>query len=55
VGAAVATGAAWLAGNGPLVAMGITDPRDWSLTDWASDVIPHLAFGVVTAAVLGDG
>ena len=51
-GAAAASAVAWLAGNGPMVALGITDPRDWSLSDWASDLVPHVAFGVVTAAVL---
>jgi hypothetical protein len=27
------------------IAMGTTDPRAWSAADWASDVVPHLAFG----------
>jgi hypothetical protein len=26
-------------------AMGTTDPRSWSPADWASDVVPHLAYG----------
>lgn len=25
--------------------LGVTDPREWSAADWASDVVPHLAFG----------
>jgi hypothetical protein len=34
---------------GPMAALGVTDPREWSAVDWASDVIPHLAYGVATA------
>lgn len=26
-------------------ALGTTDPASWSAADWASDVVPHLAFG----------
>jgi hypothetical protein len=51
---------AWLAGAGlgaaamaasdyPASHLGLTEPRDWSAVDWASDVLPHMAFGVVTA------
>jgi len=29
-----------------------SDPRSWAAADWASDVVPHLAYGVVTAWVL---
>lgn len=38
--------------NGPMTVLGVTDPRTWSAGAWASDVIPHLAYGAVTAAVL---
>jgi hypothetical protein len=41
--------AAALAGDGPPVALGLTDPRTWRADAWASDVVPHLAYGVVTA------
>lgn len=50
VGALVVSAAALAAGNGPMTALGITDPRTWTRTDWISDVVPHLAFGVVVAA-----
>jgi uncharacterized membrane protein len=51
--AAVATGAgAMAATNLPMVAAGLTDPRDWSATDWVSDAIPHLAYGIGTHAVI---
>lgn len=46
--------AAALAGDGPPVALGLTDPRTWPAGAWASDVVPHLAYGVVTA-VTYDG
>lgn len=45
------TGAAAMVGsNGPMTALGITDPRTWSASSWVSDVVPHLAYGLVTAA-----
>ncbi|MEV5704159.1 hypothetical protein [Actinoallomurus sp. NPDC052274] len=42
--------AASVAGEGPAVALGLTDPRTWGAAGWISDVVPHLAYGVVTAA-----
>ncbi|MEH1169539.1 hypothetical protein V6V47_29585 [Micromonospora sp. CPCC 205539] len=36
--------------DGSITALGISDPRTWTRSDWISDIIPHLAFGV-TAAV----
>jgi hypothetical protein len=30
----------------------VTDLRTWSATDWLSDAVPHLAYGLVTAAVV---
>lgn len=48
--AALALGA-MLAGNVPAAGMGITDPREWSGTDWLADVVPHAVYGLVTAAV----
>jgi len=38
--------------NGPMAVLGVTDPRTWALNDWVADVIPHLAYGVVTVGVL---
>lgn len=29
--------------------LGISDPRTWSRGDWLSDLIPHLAYGLVAA------
>lgn len=49
--AAAATAAAAMAGSDvPLTALGLTDPRSWRPGDWLADVVPHLAYGVVTAA-----
>lgn len=52
-GALMATAAALAGSNGPMTALGITDPRTWSTTDWASDIVPHVAYGLVTAATYG--
>ena len=49
-GLALALGA-MVAGNAGAVAEGITDPREWGVSGWVSDVVPHLAYGFVTAAV----
>lgn len=47
---ALLLGAAAMAGSDvPLTALGLTDPRSWPLSSWAMDVVPHLAYGVVTA------
>lgn len=43
---------ALLVGNAPMTVLGVTDPRSWTAIDWVSDVVPHLAYGTVTAGVL---
>jgi hypothetical protein len=51
--AAVGLGLAVMAvTDGSLVRLGLTDPRKWSATDWASDVVPHLAYGAMTYVTL---
>src|SRR4051794_2640141 len=30
--------------NGPMTALGITDPRTWPVSSWITDVVPHLAY-----------
>jgi hypothetical protein len=47
VGIALTTAGVLVVANGPMTVLGITDPRTWSATDWLSDVVPHLAYGVV--------
>lgn len=49
-GTAVATATVLAAANGPMVLLGVTDPRSWSGRDWLADLIPHAAYGAVTAA-----
>ncbi len=43
--------AAMLASEGPATRLGATDPRTWGVGGWLSDIIPHVAYGLVTAAV----
>ena len=52
VSALAATVGALIGGNVPMTLLGVTDPRTWTATDWASDIAPHLAYGVVVAATL---
>ena len=48
--AAILTAAgAMLLPNGAMVALGLTDPRSWTAAEWLSDVLPHIAYGAVTA------
>jgi hypothetical protein len=47
-----ATLGALLGTNGPMTALGVTDPRTWPLDSWVSDLVPHLGYGAVTAGVL---
>lgn len=51
---AAASAVVLVAGNGPMTALGITDPRSWDANAWITDVVPHLAYSVVAAYVL-DG
>ncbi|HEY3831610.1 MAG TPA: hypothetical protein VGO03_04915 [Acidimicrobiia bacterium] len=48
----VTTVAALIAGNAPMTLLGVTDPQQWTVTDWISDVVPHVAYGLVGGAVL---
>jgi hypothetical protein len=41
--------AATAAGNLPSILTGSTDPRGWGLSGWLADLVPHLAYGLVTA------
>ena len=42
-------GLAMTASDYPATRLGLTDPTEWSGADWAADVVPHMAYGVVTA------
>ncbi|MEU5089940.1 hypothetical protein [Streptomyces sp. NPDC021356] len=45
LGAAVMVGA-----NTPSIALRLTDPASWDLASWVSDAVPHLVYGLTTAA-----
>jgi hypothetical protein len=48
--AGVFLGLAAMAGSDvPATALGVTNPGEWSLESWASDIVPHLAYGLMTA------
>ena len=51
-GTLTATLGALLGSNGPMTVLGVTDPRTWPASSWIADVVPHLAYGAATAAVL---
>jgi hypothetical protein len=42
--------AAMASSDAPLVAQRLTDPGEWGVSGWLSDVAPHLAYGVIGAA-----
>jgi hypothetical protein len=52
VGTALTTVGVLIGSNGPMTVLGITDPRTWSATDWISDLVPHLAYGVVVKTTM---
>ncbi|MDQ6908933.1 MAG: hypothetical protein M3176_19105 [Chloroflexota bacterium] len=35
----------------PLTVYGLTEPTKWTRAEWIADLVPHLAYGVMTAAV----
>lgn len=43
--------AAMAASDIPLIALKVSDPKTWGFSGWAADAIPHLVYGIVTAAV----
>lgn len=48
--AGVGLGAAAMAGSDlPMAALGLVDPREWNAVIWASDLLPHLAYGIAAA------
>lgn len=57
LGAVVTGSLAMAVTNVPMARLQVTDPRTWSAADWASDVVPHLLYGLVTYGIVaaGDG
>lgn len=45
---------ALLTSNGPMTVLGVTDPRTWNAEAWISDIVPHVAYGAITASVLHE-
>ena len=41
--------AAMAASDIPIAALGVSDPATWGVSGWVADVVPHLAYGLVTA------
>ena len=52
LGSAALGGPAMLASDLPLTRLGIADPASWDAVSWASDAVPHLAYGAVTYGAL---
>ena len=48
----VATALALVGTNAPMTVLGVTNPLTWGAVGWISDLIPHLGYGLVAAAVL---
>jgi hypothetical protein len=44
-------GIAMAASDVPAQLLGATNVKEWSPASWASDIVPHIAYGVITAAV----
>ena len=53
-GSLAASVLAMVGANTPLAALRVSDPRQWSAQDWLADVLPHLAYGIVTQAVIAQ-
>ena len=43
--------AAMASSDVPAIKLGVTDPGEWGTSGWLADIVPHLAYGLVTAAV----
>jgi hypothetical protein len=49
----LALGAAAMAATDiPMSNLGLTDPAQWSSSDWVADAVPHAAYGLVTVGTL---
>lgn len=38
--------------NGAMTVLRVTDPRTWSVADWLSDLVPHLAYAAVVTTTM---
>jgi hypothetical protein len=56
--AALLAALAMAGSDGPLIALGLTRPAEWTATEWAGDILPHFGYGAaayVTLAALERG
>jgi hypothetical protein len=53
-GPAVIGGAAMAATDLSMARLGVSNPRTWGAASWLSDIVPHLAYGAVVYAALGE-
>jgi hypothetical protein len=51
-GAVLLGGAAMAATDLTMARLGVSDPSSWDAASWASDAVPHLAFGAVAYGTL---
>jgi hypothetical protein len=47
----VLAGIAMAASDVPAQLLGATNVKEWTPASWASDIVPHIAYGIITAAV----
>jgi len=45
-------GVAMAVSDSAATALGATDPTTWGVSGWLSDLVPHMAYGMVAAATL---
>jgi hypothetical protein len=50
--AAAVGGLAMASTDVPLVARGLTDPRQWGAAGWAADAVPHVVYGLGVVSAL---
>ncbi|WP_029391637.1 hypothetical protein [Streptomyces xiaopingdaonensis] len=55
LGGAVTGALAMAATDLPMAKLGVSDPKEWSAKDWASDAVPHFVYGLVTYAIASSG
>ena len=52
VGGLLLGGAAMAVSDTTATALGATDPAEWGMAGWVSDIVPHAAYGIVAAATV---
>jgi hypothetical protein len=45
-------GAAMAVSDSAATALGVTDPTEWGVSGWLSDIVPHAVYGVVAAVTI---